>query len=415
MAVEDSESVEVQIRKICPSGAIGYRVQVYEPTPETYPLKSRHGRDMYSIDSDAIEYPVGTPPGDHQVVFLDSSSKAIKVYKNPVITIEPTKKKKAAPSQSKRAAKVEEAEAEAGGDTDELDDEFKAAAAGADFDPSSDFAKRIQDYQLQRKRMKLAKEARYTGELAEMLSHGTSLQDETLRKIGMIDRVDAQHQSAQMTLTKAIADVYTAIAKPVVPPAPPAPVDWGSLIKFGMEGLNQIATTIVGKRNEHDRVLFAKEVAAEVVKSNLSANSSVASIAAGPDKPAEHVGGEPAKPSPDKPVDAASEKATAKRDSSPDKNDKADKNDKNDPGPPPVTEQASKPPVEKKNEFGGSFSRAWQSMRRAIAGLTDWDIVQLVTQPVLLVALIGALGSMAPPPVKLDHKSSIYLPAGPRK
>lgn len=392
MAVEDSESVESQIRRICPNGAIGYRVQVYEPTPETYPIKSRHGRDMYSIDPEAIEYPVGTPPGDHQVIFLDNSSKAIKVYKNPVITVEALKKKQAAATPNKKESKAAESE-----DTDEADDfenDIKTASGGADSDQSSDFAKRIQDLHIQRKRIRIAKETRHTAEMAEMIAHATACQDETLRKFGQIDATQANHTMAQMAISKALADAYVKIAQPPPPPAPP--IDWNGLLKTGLEGVNTIITTYGGKRHEHDRALFVKEVA-EAVKGSLSTSSSIDTIGEGADKPTERV------------TQATTKKTTERATEKP-----ADKNDKNDPDPPPVTEQSPAPRVEKKKGSGNSFLIAWRSMCRVMCGLTDLDIVNMVAQPALLVAVLAGVGSMAPQMPKLDRQSSIYLPVGTR-
>jgi hypothetical protein len=46
-------------------------------------------------------------------------------------------------------------------------------------------------------------------------------------------------------------------------------------------------------------------------------------------------------------------------------------------------------------------------MKRVIIGLTDLDIVSMVVQPAVLVAVIAAIGSLAPPP--LLPQSLIYV------
>ena len=257
MAVEEVEPIEEQIRKICPSGAIGYRIQVYEPTPDIYPLK-RSGADMYAIDPEGIEYPVGVPPGDHQVIFLDKSSRAIKAYKNPLITIEKPRGKRpaatAAPKEEspKHAKEAEEAEAAESAD---LESEINAAAAGFNFDLSGDYQKRVQDHDMYRKRIRLAKEARYTGEIAEMTANVTASHDEILRKILEINKTQKFHDMAQLSLTQALAEAYAKVPQPAAPPAPPT--DWGGIIKTTLDGISGIVQTFGGKRQEVDRAAFA--------------------------------------------------------------------------------------------------------------------------------------------------------------
>ena len=420
MAEDEVGTIEEQIRKICPSGAIGYRIQVYEPTPEIYPLK-RSGSDMYAIDPEGIEYPVGVPPGDHQVIFLDKNSRAIKAYKNPVINIEkPRTKRPSATAAPKGEDPKDAKEAEDAASAD-LDAEINAAAAGFNFDFSGDYQKQVQDHDMYRKRIRLAKEARYTGEVAELTANVTASHDEILRKIIQINKTQHFHEMAQISLVEGLAKAYSKVPKPEAPPAPP--LDWGSLIKTTLDGVLGIVQTFGGKRQEVDRAAFAREVA-EAVKA----------VAKG-----EHVGALPA--------DRVAEKAdhdkrgnddkrdNDKRDNDKRDNDKRDNDDKRDNGKRDndkrdngkrAADSSEKPEAdkratadqshrteetEKKKESVNSYSSAWKFIRAAWVGLTDQAIVQMVAQPVLLVAFLATLGSMAPQRPRLDRQATIYLPA----
>ena len=389
MAEDEVGTIEEQIRKICPSGAIGYRIQVYEPTPEIYPLK-RSGSDMYAIDPEGIEYPVGVPPGDHQVIFLDKNSRAIKAYKNPVINIEkPRTKRPSATAVPKGEDPKDAKEAEDAASAD-LDAEINAAAAGFNFDFSGDYQKQVQDHDMYRKRIRLAKEARYTGEVAELTANVTASHDEILRKIIQINKTQHFHEMAQISLVEGLAKAYSKVPKPEAPPAPP--LDWGSLIKTTLDGVLGIVQTFGGKRHEHDRAMLVREVA-EAVKA----------VATG-----QHVGALP-----------DDKRDNDKRNNDKRDNDKRDNDDKRDNGKraadrsekPEADKRATAEETEKKKESVNSYSSAWKFMRAAWVGLTDQAIVQMVAQPVLLVAFLAMLGSMAPQRPRLDRQATIYLPA----
>ena len=409
MAVEEVESTEEQIRKICPSGAIGYRIQVYEPTPDIYPLK-RSGADMYAIDPEGIEYPVGVPSGNHQVIFLDKSSRAIKAYKNPVITIEKPRRKRPAATATPKEENPKEAEDIESAD---LESEINAAAAGFNFDFSGDYQKQVQDHDMYRKRIRLAKEARYTAEIAEMQANCTSSHDEILRKILQINKTQKFHEMAQLSLTQGLAEAYAKVPQPAPQPAPP--MDWNGLIKTTLDGITGIVQTFGGKRHEQDRAMFAREVA-EAVKA----------VATG-----QHVGALPA----DRVTDKADHRDNDQRDNDHQRdnddqrdNDQRDNDDQRDNGKrgadrretPEADKRATADQSRRsadelqsgeKKESVISFSSAWKCMRAAWLGLTDQAIVQMVAQPMLLVAFLAALGSMAPPRPRLDRQATIYLPA----
>ena len=427
--VYEVESVSEQIRKICPAGAIGYRIQVYEPTPESYPLK-RSGSLLYAIDPEGVEYPVGVPPGDHQVIFLDKSSRAIKAYKNPVITIEKPRRKKPVATEKSKQEEPKEAEETEGPD---IESEVNAAAAGFVFDFSGDYQKRVQDHDIYRKRIRLAKESRYTAELAELQANVTACHDETLRKILLIDKTQIHHNMAQISLTAEMAELYKKMPQPAPPPA--APMDWNALLKTAIDGISGIIQTFGSKRHEQDRALFAREVAEAVTA--VATSQHVGALPA--DRPDKADKRDNDKADDDKSDNGKSDNDKAdndKADNDKSDNDKADNdkadndksdNDKADSGDrgekadkrgeadndrnQSSRSESAEVPFEKKTESVISYSSAWRSMRRAILSLTDQHIVQMVAHPVLLVAFVASLGSMAPQRPRLDRQATIYLPA----
>ena len=109
---------------------------------------------------------------------------------------------------------------------------------------------------------------------------------------------------------------------------------------------------------------------------------------------------------------ADNDKSDNDKGDSSDRGEKADKrgnadNDRNQSS----RSESAEVPFEKKTESVISYSSAWRSMRRAILSLTDQHIVQMVAHPVLLVAFLAGLGSMAPQRPRLDRQATIYLPA----
>ena len=351
------DPVQKQIRALCPASAVGYRIRAHAPTMMTFPIRADHGRDMFLITDEYIEYPVGVPDGTHQVTFLDVASKAIPAMANPLISI-----KSAKPSNEK----TDKAEQKITDSVDEIPD-FDAE----DSPELKDFQRKTQELFLQRQKMKLARDARYTGEIAEYQAQASTMHEEMLGRILRIDTITKEHVKAQVEISAFLAKTLTEQPKPAAPLPPPT--DWGALLKTGFEGIKSIMTTAINAKNGVDRSAIVKEVSREIlenVKGSLSAGGASDLASRNIEKPAEKVAEKP-----------------------------SDKNDKNPP-PPPVANATPAAPAkpEKKKESGDSYSRAWRAMKRVIIGLTDLDIVSMVVQPAVLVAVIAAIGSLAPQP-----------------
>lgn len=362
----EADTVQKQIRALCPASAIGYRIRVPLPTVVIFPIKAEHGRDMFLITDEYIEYPINVPDGTHQVTFLDNASKAIPAMSNPLIVIKSTK-----PSDEPS----EKADRKIADSVDEIP-EFDAA----DSPELKDFQRKTQDLFLQRQKMKLARDARYTGEIAEYQAQASTMHEEMLGRILRIDTITKEHVKAQVEISAFLAKTLTEQPKPAAPLPPPT--DWGAVLKTGFEGIQSIITTAINAKHAVDRSAIVKEVSREIlenVKGSLTAGGAADLASRTIEKPAEKVAEKP-----------------------------SDKNDKSPP-PPPVVNAAPAAPAkpEKKKESGDSYSRAWRAMKRVIIGLTDLDIVSMVVQPAVLVAVIAAIGSLAPPP--LPPQSLIYV------
>lgn len=352
------DPVQKQIRALCPPSAVGYRIRVPLPTVVIFPVKAEHGRDMYLITEEYVEYPINVPDGIHQVTFLDNTSKAIPAMANPIISIKSVKPNDNPSDKAERKP---------------ADSEYEIPDFAVEDSPElKDFQRKTQELFLQRQKMKLARDARYTGEIAEYQAQASTMHEEMLGRILRIDTITKEHVKAQVEISAFLAKTLTEQPKPAAPPPPPT--DWGALVKSGFEGIQSIITTAISAKHAVDRSAIVKEVTREIlenVKGSLTAGGAADFASRTIEKPAEKVAEKP-----------------------------SDKNDKSPPPPPPVVNAAPAAPAkpEKKKESGDSYSRAWRAMKRVIIGLTDLDIVSMVVQPAVLVAVIAAIGSLAPPP-----------------
>ncbi len=361
------DPVQKQIRALCPASAIGYRIRVPLPTVVIFPVKAEHGRDLFLITDEYIEYPLRVPDGAHQVTFLDSTSKAIPAMVNPIIFI---KSAKPGDDHNKKADR------KIANSVEEIPD-FDAE----DSPDLKDFQRRTQELSLLRQKMKLAREARYTGELAEYQAQASTMHEEMLGRILRIDTVTKEHLKAQVEISAFLAKTLTEQPKQAAPPQPPT--DWGALLKTGFEGIQSIITSAINAKHAVDRSAIVNEVSREIlenVKGSLTAGGASDLASKTVEKPVEKVAEKPV----EKPVAKVVEKPS-------DKNDKSSQPVAN-----ATTAAPANPP--KKWESDDSYSRAWRAMKRVIIGLTDMDIVSMVVQPAVLVAVIAAIGSLAPPP-----------------
>lgn len=70
MSGADSIDFSGQIRKVCPAGAIGFRLTDTRTSPSTtYPIKATP-RDYYLITDEVVEFPSAAPPGSYRVQFI---------------------------------------------------------------------------------------------------------------------------------------------------------------------------------------------------------------------------------------------------------------------------------------------------------------------------------------------------------
>ena len=376
------DPVQRQIRALCPASAVGYRIRVLSPTRMTFPIQDEHGRDLFVITDELIEYPVNVPSGAHQVTFLDSMSKAIPARVNPLIFIKSMK-----PSDKtdrKIANSVDEVPDIDAGDLPEL----------------KDFQQRTQELYLQRQKMRLARDARYTGEIAEYQARASTMHEEVLGRVLRIDTITKEHVTAQVEISAALAKTLTEQPTPPAPAVPPT--DWGALLKTGLGGIQSIITTTISAKHAADRSAIVKEVSREIlehIKGTVTAGAAAETASRVIEKPVEKHTEKPIEKPVEKPVGQPVGQRAGMR------SEKADKDS------PPVATAAPAASIKprKKEEPDDPYWRAWRAMKRVIVGLTDMDIVSMVVQPAVLVAVIAAIGSLAPPPPLPGQQSLIYI------
>ena len=364
------DPVQKQIRALCPASAVGYRIRVPTPTVEIFPIQDVHGRDMFLITDEYVEYPVNVPDGAHQVTFLDSTSSAIPAMANPLIFIRSVKP----------CAKADKRI------TDHVDELPKLDVE--DSPELKDFQRKTRELALQRQKMRLARDARYIGEIAEYQAQASTMHEEMAGRILRIDSITMEHVKAQVEISAFLAKTLTEQPHPPAPRTPPT--DWGALLKTGIEGIQSVITTTISAKHAVDRSAIVKEVSQEIlenVKRSVTAGGASALVSRAIEEPVER----PVAKRTEKPVEISS--AESDKYSS------------------PVATAAPTAPTKpaKKEEYEDPYARAWRAMKRVIVGLTDMDIVSMVVQPAVLVAVIAAIGSLAPPPPRPGQQSLLYI------
>ena len=252
MAAEKS-SFESSVRSSTPDDAVGYRVLIF---PNTYPHASR-GRDYYAITANMIEYPSGLPAGKHQIEYIDKGGKAIAMRAAVWVRLPGAAGDESDGGDTRkrqRAADVDE-------DSDDDEDAAEDAPPGKGAVRSGPtFQAKVQELQLQGRRLRIARMARRTQEIGEYHAQFSGLMDDTVSRFQQLDAMARENLAMHAENTRRLV---SDIAK--VPPPPPPPQDWVGLIKTGIEGIKDVVVTALGARGpapQSDAAKMAAELAA---------------------------------------------------------------------------------------------------------------------------------------------------------
>ena len=334
-----------------------------------------------------------------------------------------------------RAADVDE-------DSDDDEDAAEDAPPGKGAVRSGPtFQAKVQELQLQGRRLRIARMARRTQEIGEYHAQFSGLMDDTVSRFQQLDAMARENLAMHAENTRRLV---SDIAK--VPPPPPPPQDWVGLIKTGIEGIKDVVVTALGARGpapQSDAAKMAAELAAirklltsgaataptaqagaAAAASSLSSVAPVAATApaAAPvpavgaaTLPADAPTGKPA------PAAAATTAAAASTDSAPTNTGSApatkeqatarghhsDDSGSGDSGsddigpddsgsPPAVPEEAPEASHQQTEVNTKAYRDAWKAMRRCISSITDGDIISMVVNPALMVTYISIVASLAP-------------------
>lgn len=433
MAAEKS-SFESSVRSSTPDDAVGYRVLIF---PNTYPHASR-GRDYYAITANMIEYPSGLPAGKHQIEYIDKGGKAIAMRAAVWVRLPGAAGDESDGGDTRkrqRAADVDE-------DSDDDEDAAEDAPPGKGAVRSGPtFQAKVQELQLQGRRLRIARMARRTQEIGEYHAQFSGLMDDTVSRFQQLDAMARENLAMHAENTRRLV---SDIAK--VPPPPPPPQDWVGLIKTGIEGIKDVVVTALGARGsapQSDAAKMAAELAAirKLLTSGAatvptaqagaaaaaSSSSSVAPVAstapAAAPVPAVGAATPPTDAPTGKPAPAASatsaaaastdsaptntgsapatkEQATARGQHSDDSGSGDSSSNDNGPddsgSPPAVPEEAAEASHQQTEVNTKAYRDAWKAMRRCISSITDGDIIGMVVNPALMVTYISIVASLAP-------------------
>ena len=390
------ERLEAELRAHCPSGAVGYKLIHFGPAGvEVNPRIELLGRDYYALNADICEFPTAARAGQHQVQFVDSGGIAIPMRKQVLINLGTTE-----PPESVEDEQI------------------------AEFYPrSSDFQRDVQSVILKKKQIAVAREARYTSEIAEYHAHYSSMFDDTARRFARLDELSRVQFEAQLAMTQRLA---AELAK-VTPPPPPQ--DWAGLLKTGVEGVQTVITTAINARatSKADLALAERlERLCDKVE-RLSNQVTVLSGAQGTSAPPALAGqysasADPAVP-PAQPPPAPSPPAPSPPPTAPPPTPPPPPPP---PAPPPTPPAPTPPPAPparpvspqqqvqqqpvgpatpqkpvlaagpREAPDANAYKRAWTAMRRVVSMISDVDVIHMVANPALLVSFISLLAAMSP-------------------
>ena len=402
------------IRANCPAGAVGFRLWDISGTPTRYPKATAHGRGYYAISPEVVEFPVGFPSGSYQLQFIDGTGQSIPQRRQILVSVgESVGNDAAGDEEGRRTARVQR----------------------SDDVTSADYQRKAQELELRRQRLAIAKVATKTGEISEYHSHWSSMFDDTLDRFRKFDEYSAHYHEAQLQRTMQLHDDLARL-----PPPPPPQQDWAGLLKAGIEGIRDLAVTVLTAREQAqpvERVKVTDDVAQavlarlhEAVVSSLTATAPVAaplavlipaaaapipvvaaasipivavapipvvatastSVAAVSPVPVVSASPIPIAAAAPIPIAAAAPIPVAAATPIPDvpalradsllnDNDRAS------------SQIAASPPQAPTH---AAYRAAWLGMKRLIASLTDMDIIHMVVNPAMMVAVISTVAALAP-------------------
>ena len=401
---------------------MGFRLWDISGTPTRYPKATAHGRGYYAISPEVVEFPVGFPSGSYQLQFIDGKGQSIPQRRQILVSVgESVGNDAAGDEEGRRTARVQR----------------------SDDATSEHHQRKAQELALRRQRLAIAKVATKTGEISEYHSHWSSMFDDTLERFRMFDEYSAHYHEAQLQRTMQLHDDLARL-----PPPPPQEQDWAGLLKAGIEGIRDLAVTVLTAREQAqpvERVKVTDDVAQavlarlhEAVVSSLTATASVAAplavlipaaaapisvvaaapiligavapipvVAAAPiligavapipvvataSTPVAAVLPVPVVSASPIPIAAAAPIPVAaatpipdvpalRADSPLNDNDRAS------------SQIAASPPQAPTH---AAYRAAWLGMKRLIASLTDMDIIHMVVNPAMMVAVISTVAALAP-------------------
>ena len=248
------------IRANCPAGAVGFRLWDISGTPTRYPKATAHGRGYYAISPEVVEFPVGFPSGSYQLQFIDGTGQSIPQRRQILVSVgESVGNDAAGDEEGRRTARVQR----------------------SDDATSEHYQRKAQELALRRQRLAIAKVATKTGEISEYHSHWSSMFDDTLDRFRKFDEYSAHYHEAQLQRTMQLHDDLARL-----PPPPPPQQDWAGLLKAGIEGIRDLAVTVLTAREQAqpvERVKVTDDVAQavlarlhEAVVSSVTATAPVA-------------------------------------------------------------------------------------------------------------------------------------------
>ena len=221
---------------------MGFRLWDISGTPTLYPKATAHGREYYAISPEVVEFPVGFPSGSYQLQFIDGKGQSIPQRREILVSVgESVGNDAAGDEEGRRTARVQR----------------------SDDATSEHYQRKAQELALRRQRLAIAKVATKTGEISEYHSHWSSMFDDTLDRFRKFDEYSAHYHEAQLQRTMQLHDDLARL-----PPPPPPQQDWAGLLKAGIEGIRDLAVTVLTAREQAqpvERVKVTDDVAQAVL------------------------------------------------------------------------------------------------------------------------------------------------------
>jgi len=189
-----------------------------------------------------VEFPVGFPSGSYQLQFIDGKGQSIPQRRQILVSVgESVGNDAAGDEEGRRTARVQR----------------------SDDATSEHYQRKAQELELRRQRLAIAKVATKTGEISEYHSHWSNMFDDTLERFRKFDEYSAHYHEAQLQRTMQLHDDLARL-----PPPPPPQQDWAGLMKAGIEGIRDLAVSVLTAREQAqpvERVKVTDDVAQAVL------------------------------------------------------------------------------------------------------------------------------------------------------